>query len=78
MKKSGQEVSSTPKALSGTTTSLVSNEKIAAGATIKYSVIVYIDDSSVEETDNDKEIALKINGSAEVSADNINPQLPNK
>ena len=54
---------------------MATNEKIAANnGKVKYSVIVYADDASTVEGDNGKTIALQLQGSAEVSADNkINP-----
>ena len=76
LKKEGQVVSGYPK--DGTTTSLVSNEKIEAGSVINYSVQIYVDaDNELLTADDDeKNIALKINGDAVVNSEEVNPSLP--
>ncbi len=71
LKKEGQVVSDYPK--EGTTTSLVTNEKIEAGKVINYSVQVYVDKSLAEALDDEKNISLKINGDAVVNSEEINP-----
>ncbi len=73
LKKEGQVVADYPK--DGTTTSLVSNEKIEAGNVINYSVQVYVDaDNELLNADDDeKNISIKINGDAVVNDENINP-----
>ena len=74
LKKDGQEVNGNPRSISSTTTTLVSNEKISPKGKVKYSIIIYVDDESVTDADNEKTISLELQGSAEVSADNnINP-----
>ena len=74
LKKEGQVVSDYPK--EGTTTSLVTNEKIEAGKVINYSVQVYVDKSLAEALDDEKNISLKINGDAVVNSEEINPVMP--
>ncbi len=73
LKKEGQVVADYPK--EGTTTSLVTNEKIEAGSVINYSVQVYVDaDNELLNADDDeKNISLKINGDAVVNEGEINP-----
>ena len=71
LKKEGQVVSDYPK--EGTTTSLVTNEKIEAGSVINYSIQVYVDKSLAEALDDEKNISLKINGDAVVNEGEINP-----
>ncbi len=79
LKKEGTVVESYPKAVSELTDNiLIENEKIPAGELINYSVQVFVDEGKIEVTDDEKAIALEINGSAEVSTDEgINPVDPN-
>ncbi len=71
LKKEGQVVAGYPK--EGTTTSLVTNDKIEAGSVINYSIQVYVDKSLAEALDDEKNISLKINGDAVVNSEEINP-----
>ena len=76
LKKEGQVLADYPK--EGTTTSLVSNEKIEAGSVINYSVQIYVDADNelLNANDDEKNISLKINGDAVVNSEEINPSLP--
>ncbi len=74
LKKEGEVVSDYPK--EGTTTSLVTNEKIEAGSVINYSVQVYVDEELVDANDDEKNISLKINGDAVVNSEEVNPGMP--
>ena len=75
LKKEGQVVADYPK--DGTTTSLVTNEKIDAGSVINYSVQIYVDaDNELLNADDDeKNISLKINGDAVVNSEEVNPPM---
>ena len=76
LKKEGQVVADYPK--DGTTTSLVTNEKIDAGSVINYSVQVYVDTDNelLNADDDEKGISLKINGDAVVNSEEVNPAAP--
>ncbi len=71
LKKEGQVVADYPK--DGTTTSLVSNEKIEAGKVVNYSIQVYVDKELVDSNDDEKNISIKINGDAVVNSEEVNP-----
>ena len=76
LKKEGQVVANYPK--DGTTTSLVTNEKIEAGSVINYSVQIYVDAENelLNADDDEKNISLKINGDAVVNEEELNPSIP--
>ena len=73
LKKEGKVESGYPK--EGTTTSLVKNEKIGAGKIINYSVQVYVDKDLITANDDEKNISIKINGSAVVNSEEVNPDM---